>query len=64
MIWNSLRHPNVLALLGVTMAENWFVMVLEWMANGTITEFVKMNAAPDWLKLVCIPFTTLALPYH
>jgi len=39
--WKSLRHPNVLPLLGVTMGENLLAMVSEWMVNGNITEFIK-----------------------
>ena len=43
MTWNALRHPNVLPLLGVTMTENLFVVVLEWMVKGNINEFVKVT---------------------
>jgi hypothetical protein len=50
--WNSLRHPNVLRLLGVTMTKTQFVMVSEWMVKGTINEFVKANANTDRLELV------------
>jgi serine/threonine protein kinase len=59
--WNSLRHPNILLLLGVTMVENRFVMVSEWMESGSITEFVKANAAADRLKLVCLSSKSLLL---
>ncbi|KAF9645731.1 kinase-like protein [Thelephora ganbajun] len=41
MIWRTLRHPNVLSLLGVMMTENKFVMVSEWMDNGNINKFLK-----------------------
>ncbi|KAF9643686.1 kinase-like protein [Thelephora ganbajun] len=41
MTWRTLRHPNVLPLLGVTMAEKRFVMVSEWMNNGNIDKFLK-----------------------
>jgi len=51
--WGALRHPNVLPLLGVTMSENRFVIVLEWMANGDINEFVKVHPDVDRLELVC-----------
>lgn len=40
-MWNYLRHPNVLQLLGVTMSETQFAMVSEWMTNGNINDFVK-----------------------
>ena len=59
MTWKALRHPNVLPLLGVMTAENRFAMVSEWMENGSITEFVKMDVAADRLKLVCLSFNVL-----
>ena len=52
MAWKALRHPNVLPLLGATMAEGRFVMVSDWMVNGNIKDFVQSNADADWLKLV------------
>ena len=53
MAWRALRHPNVLRLLGVTVTENRFVMVSEWMARGSINEFVKADIGADRLELVC-----------
>ena len=52
MVWRALRHPNVLQLLGVTVTENRFVMVSEWMVRGNINEFVEADANPDRLGLV------------
>ena len=52
MTWKTLRHPNVLPLLGVTMTETRFVMVSEWMEKGNINEFVKENAEMNRLVLV------------
>ncbi|KAF9643932.1 kinase-like protein [Thelephora ganbajun] len=43
--WRVLRHPNVLPLLGATMANNRFAMMSEWMTNGNINQFVM--AHPD-----------------
>jgi serine/threonine protein kinase len=48
----TLHHPNVLPLLGVTVTENRFVMVSDWMSNGSINEFVKAHADADRLALV------------
>jgi hypothetical protein len=62
--WKFLCHPNILPLLGVTMTENQFLMVSEWMPNGKINEFVKADVAADRLKLVCTSSSTLTLPYH
>ena len=51
--WRTFRHPNVLPLLGATMAENRFVMVSEWMEKGNINEFLRANVDADRLGLVC-----------
>ena len=56
MAWRALRHPNILRLLGVTVTENCFVMVSEWMVKGDIDEFVKADAEADRLGLVCFLF--------
>jgi serine/threonine protein kinase len=50
--WRSLRHPNVLPLLGVTMSGKVFAMVSEWMANGNINEFVKAHGDVNRFELV------------
>ena len=62
--WKALRHQNVLPLLGVTMSNNQFVMVSEWMANGNINEFVKTHRGENRFKLVgssscCISYLSL-----
>ena len=61
MGWKTLRHPNILPLLGVTMTENQFVLVSEWMANGNINEFVKANPDADQLGLVRSSFNASTL---
>ena len=58
-MWSALRHPNVLPLLGATMTGLQFVMVSEWMANGSINEFVKSRSDADRLGLVGFPFELL-----
>jgi len=50
--WRSLRHPNVLPLLGVTMKKKLFAMVSEWMVNGNINEFVKAHRDANLFALV------------
>ena len=57
--WKTLRHPNVLPLIGVTMTKTVFAMVSEWMVNGNISEFVKANPSADRLGLVGFPFNVL-----
>ena len=50
--WQTLQHPNVLPLIGVTMTETQFAMVSDWMANGNINEFTEKNPAADRRELV------------
>jgi len=50
--WKTLHHPNVLPLIGVTMTENRFVMVSEWMENGNINAFVKNRPDANRLRLL------------
>ena len=50
--WKDLRHPNVLPLLGVTMAEDRFVVVTEWMEHGNINEFVREHLDKNRPELV------------
>lgn len=60
-MWRTLRHPNVLPLLGVTMIDRRFVMVSEWMDNGNINEFLKNNADADRVELVSALSLSLSL---
>lgn len=58
IVWSSLRHPNVLPLLGLLKDESRFkfAMVSEWMPNGNINEFVQMHREVNPFVLVCILF--------
>ena len=60
----TLRHPNILPLLGVTMSENRFVMVSEWMVRGNINDFVKADPDADRFGLVCFLFEVLIFTCH
>ena len=51
-MWRSLRHPNVLPLMGVTMTETRFAMISDWMVNGNINDFVKARPGVDRIGLV------------
>ena len=64
MRWKTLHHPNVPPLLGVTMTENWLVMVPEWMAKGNINKFVKADINVDQLGLVYLSFKVLSSDCH
>ena len=50
--WKSLRHPNVLPLLGVSMNKTQFAMASEWMVNGDINKFVKASRDVNRFELV------------
>ena len=50
--WKSLRHPNVLALVGVVMTETEFSMVSEWMPNGNLSRFVREHPRENRFTLV------------
>jgi len=52
MTWKTLRHPNVLPLLGATMMNKKFAMTSKWMENGNINEFIGKNKDADRFKLV------------
>ena len=51
-MWRTLRHPNVLPLIGVMMSEAQFAMISDWMVNGNVNEFVKARPDANPLKLV------------
>jgi hypothetical protein len=59
--WKTLRHPNVLQLIGVTMAKDQFAMISEWMVNGNINDFVKTHLDANRLELVGFLFE-ISLP--
>ena len=61
-MWKSLRHPNVVPRMGVTMTETHFAMVSEWMVNGNIKEFMKAHPDEDRLGLVGVPFKVASSP--
>jgi len=61
--WKALRHPNVLPLLGVTMTDDRFVMVSEWMVRGNINGFVKAEIGADRLGLVRLSFKVVTFTY-
>lgn len=52
MTWKTLRHPNVLPLMGVTTGKYLFAMVSEWMENGNINEFLEVYRNVNRFELV------------
>ena len=53
-IWASLRHKNILALIGVAVIDGMPVLASEWMENGNVIEFLTKNDNVDRLKMACI----------
>ena len=52
VIWRHLRHPNILPLVGVTINPELCSLVSDWMDNGTINSFTKMNPDANRIDLV------------
>ena len=52
--WRYLQHPNILPLLGVALAESRFAMVLEWMEDGNINDFIQENPNVNRNELVSL----------
>ena len=56
-MWKTLRHPNVLPLLGAAMSDHQFEMISEWMVNGNVNEYVKAHRNVNPFGLVRFRFT-------
>ena len=50
--WKAVQHPNILPLLGVVMTGGRFAMVSQWMANGSIKEFIRAHPNENRYELV------------
>ena len=57
MIWKRLIHPNVVPFLGVT--SNPLQIVSEWMSDGNLTTYVKLNPYTNRVILVSPLFDLL-----
>ena len=60
-MWKTLRHQNILPLMGVMMSENQFVMISEWMMNGNINNFVRTRSDVNRVRLVGFVHEVFAL---
>jgi len=56
-VWKRLEHPNIVPLLGVTVAPLQLVSVR--MAGGEILEYIERNPSTDRLSLVGFCSATL-----
>lgn len=59
ILWNTLKHPNVLSLVGETMTESPLTMMSEWMPHGNIREFATAQQNTNRLELVSALFKLL-----
>ena len=51
-IWSSLEHANIVKLHGFMIEDDYPSLILEWVSNGTVIEYVKANSQCDRVKLV------------
>ena len=49
-IWMRLKHPNVVRCFGATAKPNQ--IVIDWMENGTVVDYVRSNPNTDRTHLV------------
>ena len=59
----TLRHPNVLPPLGVTIGNHHLAIASEWMANGNINEFTNAHRGVNRFELAG-PFSTADRTRH
>ena len=57
VVWKRLEHPNIVPLLGVTVAPLQLVSV--WMAGGELLEYIDTHPSIDRLSLVGFRNATL-----
>ncbi|CAE6539131.1 unnamed protein product [Rhizoctonia solani] len=50
-IWSSLKHPNILPLMGVCSFRGGTGLVSEWQDNGNAIDWVRMNPSVDRFRL-------------
>jgi serine/threonine protein kinase len=56
-VWKHLTHPNIVPLLGVTVAP--FQLISVWMPGGELTEYLDVHPRADRVGLVCCHRATL-----
>jgi serine/threonine protein kinase len=61
VIWKHLTHPNILPLLGTTIAP--LQLISHWMPGGDLPEYIKKNSDADRLGLVGAPLSCSSHAY-
>ena len=51
-IWVQLHHENVLPLIGMVTVDDMPALVSEWMANGTMNDYLMAHEDVSMLELV------------
>lgn len=62
VIWKTLRHQNILPLLGVTADDYQFAILSKWMASGSINNFIETHGDVNRFELVSSRSLLLAVP--
>lgn len=58
-----MEHENVLKVIGVCMCDHWPALILPWVENGNIREFMKAHPSDQdqknhWVCTMCLTKTT------
>ncbi|KAF9643878.1 hypothetical protein BDM02DRAFT_3191109 [Thelephora ganbajun] len=53
VMWKRLKHPNIVPLLGVTIAP--LQLISTWMPGGNLPEYIKTHPDADRLEFVGVP---------
>ncbi|KAJ3337985.1 hypothetical protein HDU93_000248 [Gonapodya sp. JEL0774] len=60
-VWNKLRHPHVILLLGACMDSSNYFMVSEFMENGDVMNYLKKNANVGAIRKIELVSALLAI---
>ena len=55
--WKHLSHPNILPLMGISVLADphCFLILTEWMSNGSVIQYARSNPRENRLQLVSSP---------
>lgn len=58
-IWQRLKHPNVLPLLGVYESPRQFCFISPFMSNGSLSAYIRLHPEENRIRLVSHGFRFL-----